>query len=339
MATFNGEKYIREQLDSIAAQTLLPLELVITDDGSTDATLGIVEDFARTAGFPVRVFRNHKRLGYADNFFKAASLCEGDLIAFCDQDDIWMEEKLLVCSEFFQDPEVMLAAHSAETVTPSGERGRAFPDFGRTRGLGSESVDPFVYPYGFVIVARRELLKITPGADRPSKLFAHDQWFWLMGTSVGKVATIADRLTLYRQHGGNLYGAPKALTLLERARKVAGTVYIVNFDQFANEMLACSQLLANIAERHPEWESRLRRVAHRIEQRSRFHRMRSRLYNRDSGFWSRVIIFAHLSLLGAYLADHSGTRLGPRRAIKDLLLGVSGSYRLFAPGGDCVEQR
>ncbi|MGA8529432.1 MAG: glycosyltransferase, partial [Acidobacteriaceae bacterium] len=122
MATYNGEKYIREQLDSIARQSLLPYELVVTDDGSTDGTLEMVEDFARSAPFPVKIHRNDVRLGFADNFFKAASLCEGELIAFSDQDDVWLEDKLSVCSSHFVDPDVFLVAHSAWTLLASGER-------------------------------------------------------------------------------------------------------------------------------------------------------------------------------------------------------------------------
>ena len=60
MATYNGERYIREQLDSIARQTLLPIEIVITDDGSTDRTREVVEEFARTSPFLVRLVRNEK---------------------------------------------------------------------------------------------------------------------------------------------------------------------------------------------------------------------------------------------------------------------------------------
>jgi len=339
MATYNGAKHIREQLDSIARQTLLPFELVITDDGSTDGTLEIAEDFTRTAGFRVRVSRNEKRLGYADNFFRAASLCEGDLIAFSDQDDVWMNQKLRVCSGFFRDPEVVLAAHSAETLMPSGERGRVFPDYPRTRVLSRASTDPLVYPYGFVIMVRRNLVNIKPGTERPSKLLAHDQWFWLIGTSAGKVATLADRLTLYRQHEGNLYGAPKALTVVERARKVAGTVHIVNFDKFADELVACSHLLDTVSEQHPEWASRLHRAARAIERRATLHRMRTQLYRPDFGFFHRFINFAHICWLGGYFPDRSGNRLGPRRAIKDFVLGVSGSYKLFALDRNQVERK
>ena len=97
MATYNGSKYLREQLDSLAAQTLPPCELVVTDDGSTDDTLGILDRFRRRAPFPVHLHRNEQRLGYRDNFLKAAQLCSGELIAFCDQDDVWMPDKLLSC--------------------------------------------------------------------------------------------------------------------------------------------------------------------------------------------------------------------------------------------------
>ena len=89
MATFNGDTYLSPQLQSLARQTLLPHELVVCDDGSTDRTLEIVRAFAADAPFPVRVHRNDEHLGFADNFLKAAVLCGGELIAFCDQDDVW----------------------------------------------------------------------------------------------------------------------------------------------------------------------------------------------------------------------------------------------------------
>jgi glycosyltransferase involved in cell wall biosynthesis len=99
MCTYNGAKYLREQLESIAAQTRLPTELVICDDRSTDSTLDIIRDFANTAPFPVRVHLNSVNLGGAakgitKNFEQASGLCTGVLIAFCDQDDVWLPQKL-----------------------------------------------------------------------------------------------------------------------------------------------------------------------------------------------------------------------------------------------------
>src|SRR5688572_16778447 len=94
MATYNGATFLRQQLDSIAAQTVPPIEIHIGDDGSTDNTESIVAAFATRAPFPVRFFRNDNRLGYGANFIRTAQRCAGEWIAFCDQDDVWSPGKL-----------------------------------------------------------------------------------------------------------------------------------------------------------------------------------------------------------------------------------------------------
>jgi len=102
MATYNGEKYLSEQLRSLAEQTELPDELVICDDESNDSTARVVGLFAATAPFPVRFIRNEQRLGYYENFMKAAGLCTSEYIAFCDQ-DVWLSEKLAVAHRYIRD--------------------------------------------------------------------------------------------------------------------------------------------------------------------------------------------------------------------------------------------
>ncbi len=102
MCTYNGERYLPEQLDSIARQTFLPRELIICDDGSVDATAEIVEEFARSVSFPVTFIRNPENLGATKNFEKAISLCTSDFIALCDQDDIWLPEKLVRQSDLLK---------------------------------------------------------------------------------------------------------------------------------------------------------------------------------------------------------------------------------------------
>ena len=96
MCTYNGEKFLREQLGSIASQTLLPSELVICDDGSTDSTWDIVARFAQSAPFPVRPTQNPQNLGSTRNFEQAIRMCRGEYIALCDQDDWWTPDKLHV---------------------------------------------------------------------------------------------------------------------------------------------------------------------------------------------------------------------------------------------------
>jgi glycosyltransferase involved in cell wall biosynthesis len=326
MATYNGEKHIREQLDSIARQTLLPFELVITDDASTDATLQIVEEFAQTAPFSVTMIRNEKRLGYADNFMKAASLCAGDLIAFCDQDDIWMEQKLSICSSFFTDPDVQLIAHSAVVLLPNGGRGHRHPNFAKTTILMEGSANPFNFAYGFALIFRRVLLDIASIDCRPANVRGHDQWLWFLACSAGRIALIEDALTLYRQHTSNAFGAPQRLTFAQRLRRTAG---IIDFDGLANSELQCSSLLVAAASTCPQFSAQLKDSAESLALRSKLHRLRTTIYRENSDFLLRAGVFTRILLTGGYLPDSSGTRLGPYHGMKDLFLGVMGTYQIL----------
>ena len=93
MATYNGEAYLKEQVDSILSQTCSDFELQISDDASTDGTLAILE--AYSAKDPrVHVHVNEKNIGYRANFYKAISMCSADLIFLSDQDDRWLPHKM-----------------------------------------------------------------------------------------------------------------------------------------------------------------------------------------------------------------------------------------------------
>src|SRR5690349_1470817 len=96
MATYQGETYLREMLESLAAQTRRPDELVVRDDASDDRTVAIVRDFAARAPFSVQVLADGTRLGYAQNFVAATAASSGDLVLFADQDDVWHADKLAV---------------------------------------------------------------------------------------------------------------------------------------------------------------------------------------------------------------------------------------------------
>lgn len=103
LCTYNGEKYLREQLDSIAAQ-LLPIdEVVVCDDGSTDGTVSILREYADRRTLPIRVIGNKRQLGVTANFEKAILACTGDIIFCSDQDDIWMPDKTQVITEYFDN--------------------------------------------------------------------------------------------------------------------------------------------------------------------------------------------------------------------------------------------
>ena len=112
MAAYNGSAYIKQQLDSFVSQTRLPDELIVCDDFSCDATIEILERFVLTAPFEVILVFNEKNLGYTKNFEKAISLCSGDLIFICDQDDVWYEDKISKILNFknkYPDKDVIIS--------------------------------------------------------------------------------------------------------------------------------------------------------------------------------------------------------------------------------------
>ncbi len=328
MATYNGAKYIRDQLDTLARQSLPPVELVVTDDGSTDATLNIVEEFSAEAPFPVRVFRNTARLGYEENFLKAASLCTGDLIAFCDQDDLWVEQKLSLCARYFADPSIQGVVHTGQTMRESGERGKFYPWFPRTRVLDAGEFDPFAESPGFSIIFRRDLLNLADSEGRHDRVKSHDNWCWLLASSAGRVVTMADVLVLYRQHEANVFGVPRKRTIRRVIREgVRAQQYTVEKDSEA----FCAHVLEGAAERDPNRAQALRRSARKLRYRSMLHRIRTSIYAQQSSFFTRAARFARLFLLGGYFPDRTNARLGFRRGTKDLFFGVSGLYKLVAP--------
>jgi len=103
LCTYNGETYIAEQLDSILSQTLPVSEIVICDDGSTDGTVKILSDYAVRYPEMIKVYQNPENLGYVGNFEKAMSLCSGDIVLLCDQDDRWYENKTQTITDIFKN--------------------------------------------------------------------------------------------------------------------------------------------------------------------------------------------------------------------------------------------
>jgi glycosyltransferase involved in cell wall biosynthesis len=213
MATYNGAKYIRHQLDDLAAQTHLPAELVVCDDGSTDGTLDIIEQFATTAPFPVRIHRNAERLGYRANFVQCAGLCSSDLIAFCDQDDRWDPRKTELLSARFADPEILLAYHNARVVADEGrDLGLVFPRRRRSSKVPPLVSPPCAFPMGFTQMFRRSLTAFddlwptSRDHDEEGELLAHDRWYFFLAAAFGSIAYVPALLADYRQHGTNTYG-------------------------------------------------------------------------------------------------------------------------------------
>ena len=210
MAAYNGASYLKEQLDSLVAQTRQPDELVVCDDGSSDETVAILTDFAKQAPFDVYLHCNPENLGYARNFGKALSLCTGDLVFLSDQDDVWFPKKIetivnlaeldAVNQVFMNDAELVYADLRPTGLSKLGQI--------RTAGMSERA-----FVMGCCAAIKSEFLK--DALPIPDGYDAHDAWIVDMADGLGKRRVIEKSLQYYRRHGDN-----ESLFLANRTRKI-----------------------------------------------------------------------------------------------------------------------
>jgi glycosyltransferase involved in cell wall biosynthesis len=197
MATYNGAKYILDQLNSYAAQKRLPDELIICDDCSEDKTIEIIEEFKLTAPFPISLIQNRTNLGFVKNFEKALSLCTGDIIFLSDQDDVWMVDKVAECEKLFQINVDTLIVINDAVICNGDLIPTAFTKIGQTLKLGL-NISNFIT--GCCCAIRKELLDVV--LPIPSDI-AHDEWINSFG-NIFEARTICHfPLQYYRRHYEN----------------------------------------------------------------------------------------------------------------------------------------
>ena len=215
LCIFNGENFLREQLLSIQKQDLLPDELVICDDASTDCSLQIAKEFAKIAPFKVVVISNSNNIGYVKNFERAISFCIKDIVFMCDQDDIWAPSKLITVMTIFNaEPSVGLILHDFSLIDSNN---RLLPEPTDTYGINclsvvelpkeikENSIFIFMDPYprawcGNMMAFRNSycdiLLPIFPGKG-------HDDWILKVLGPITNVRFVSNKLIQYRMHSTN----------------------------------------------------------------------------------------------------------------------------------------
>jgi glycosyltransferase involved in cell wall biosynthesis len=203
VTTFDGERFLREQLDSILAQTVPPREIVVVDDGSRDGTMAILAAYA-AADPRFRIFRNQENLGYVRNFEKGMRLATGALVALSDQDDVWLPHKLAVLRDRLGDG--LIVYSDSELIDEDGRRlGRRMSDV--MNQIGYDSCLMYAvgaWAPGHAMLFRRELVELClPFPD----LVTHDFWLGFTATCHGAIRYVDEPLVLYRQHRGNAIGA------------------------------------------------------------------------------------------------------------------------------------
>lgn len=203
MATYNGERFLSEQLESILSQSYPNIELIVVDDGSVDGTVALMESYIKR--YPaIRLYVNEENLGYIKNFEKGMLLANGEYIALSDQDDIWRKDKLALLLEQI-GPYEIIYSNSLLIDDAGNSLGKYMSDIRNQINY----TDCLMYTIGawapgHAMLFRKEL--ITRCLPFP-QLVTHDFWLGFVAACKGTVAYINLPLVYYRQHSANAIGA------------------------------------------------------------------------------------------------------------------------------------
>ena len=239
MTTYNGEKYLDEQLKSFIDQHLRPDELIIQDDGSTDDTLSIIDNFAKIATFSVIVKSNPVNLGVTNNLEKALIRCTGDIVFIADQDDVWLPDKISRIVTFFnrnQGRKILIIANDALILNDKFNtiQGSLLDNIAKVRGTKKDFVA------GCCTAVRRDFLKLTtPIPQSENWEIGYDEWLHLVGDWLGVRYVEERKMQYYRRHDANISQAieysnhltfiDRIAYYLDRTKRLAGREAKINW--------------------------------------------------------------------------------------------------------------
>ncbi len=210
LCTFNGEKYLRKQLDSILEQTVAVDEIVICDDLSTDATLSILNQYKETFPNIFKIHANEKNLRSVKNFEKAISLCENEIVFLCDQDDMWIPEKVeVILNQFKISPELHVIATNAFIINDDEDMLNVSTIYDIPSKTTKEMKEILFFHQNFctgATIAMRKEFADDLMPFPPENLFHHDEWIALKASLKNQLLFLNDRLIKYRIHQNQLVG-------------------------------------------------------------------------------------------------------------------------------------
>lgn len=251
LATYNGEKYLKEQIDSILNQSYKNIRLIISDDCSKDATVQIIKECQQKDN-RVILYEQEKNLGYIKNFEFLLTKVENNIYMLSDQDDVWKKDKIEKTLKKLKEDNADLVFTDVEIVDSNLKT--LYPSFNKymklERKIKNTSGIEMQYLYncvtGCTVMSKKKFIeKILPFPSK-SKYVAHDMWIGIIIAMYGKMTYLDETTIYYRQHGNNQIGTEKishGFTKFEDVRNlfinvklgVFGT-YVENNDRFIEEL-------------------------------------------------------------------------------------------------------
>jgi glycosyltransferase involved in cell wall biosynthesis len=232
IASYNGERYLREQLETIYAQTWREIEVVVSDDASSDATAEILAHYSRLRGLRFQV--NARRLGIVGNFEQAMRLARGEYVALADQDDLWMPDKIATLlaaigayTLIYNNPQQVIGMDGRHATAVEFDRIYAFA---RRHGTGKPVrhllAENWVVSHS--VLFRRQLLERALPIP-PHQRF-HDAWLALVAATMDGICYLDRALQRYRRHAGSYtFRSSRADPPLERLRRLSGGEFADRF--------------------------------------------------------------------------------------------------------------
>lgn len=230
LSTYNGERFLAEQIESILAQTHTDWTLLIRDDGSSDATRDIIQEYC--AKDPRIIFNNDSlgNLGSCGSFSALMSLAvprDEPYVFFCDQDDVWLPEKLKLTLDELRMleerwPSTPCLVHTDLHVVDESLN-TIHPSFLKHEGLRRNPSEPIKtllinnYVTGCTVGMNRALLEIATPV--PPDAFMHDWWSALCAAAMGHIGFVDQATILYRQHGRNAIGSSGFFTKVKELKQ------------------------------------------------------------------------------------------------------------------------
>jgi glycosyltransferase involved in cell wall biosynthesis len=197
LCTYNGIKFIKEQIDSVINQSYKELEIIIVDDNSTDGTYNYLKTYLEH-DTRVKLYRNEQNLGLVGNFEKAINLCTGDFVALCDQDDIWNLDKISLMVEHINDN--LLIYHDSQLVDESGaDIVKASECFNMYEGNNPLAFIFFNCVSGHACMFQQKLISVLNQYSFEPQ-FYHDWWIAFVAANCGTIKYLDLPLVKYRQH-------------------------------------------------------------------------------------------------------------------------------------------